>query len=408
MAKKKQKGLSARHKAENHEDMNARGFLKIPEGMSVLKFKEEGPVRLDIVPYKLKADNAYAEAGELWYEKTFYVHQNVGPERAAVVCPKSNDPEAPCPVCEFIGKNRNDWDVIRPLRPQERQLFNVIKAGEPDKMYIINQAYKTLGEKMDDRIKNADVDEHFEFFADPDKWTEEDAEEYGDSIVVGTPKGMTMKLSIKPKSFGEGNRTFMDVNSVDFKTRKYTTRKLIEMTACLDDVLTILSYEKIAALMGGVPVVDDWEDDDEDDEPKKLKKKSRPTDDEDDDDDEPAPPKKSKSKPVDDEDEEPKKSKKSKPVDDFEDEDDEDDDEPPKKSKAKQKEIPFEDDDDEPAPKKSKAKSKPVDNDDDDDFASDEDDDDDEPAPPKKSKKEPAKDSKKKSAVDDWDDDDDF
>jgi hypothetical protein len=399
MAKPKTKGLSARFKAENHESLNSRSYVKIPEGMSLLQLREEGPLRLDVIPFTLSKPNKYnCVPGDLWWEKTFYVHRNVGAEKQTIVCPKSGDPNAQCPICEFIQANRNEWETIKPVMAQERQLFNVIKAGEPDKVYIVNQAYKILGEKIDDKINNAEQDEHFEYFADPGKWTQEDAEDFGDSIVVGTPKGMTMKLTIKPKSLG-GNQTFMDVTALDFKPRKYTTQKLLGMAVDLDTILTILSYEKISAMIGGVPTSEPWDEEAEEDEsPKKSKSKAKPADDDDDEDDEPAPPKKSKPKGT--------------PV---EDDDEDDEPAPPKKSPVKAKPADDDEDDEEDTPppsKKSKSKAKPVNDDDDDDdnFDSEDEDEDDKPKSTKKSPAKAAKksDAKAAKAVDNWDDDDDF
>jgi hypothetical protein len=237
-------------KAEIHEYLDDRQeYLKLPDGVSILPFKLAGVIRFDIIPYALTMSNDYAKAGDLWHEKTFYIHRNIGVEKATVVCPKSIGPDRRCPICDFIRAKRNDWDAIRDILPQERQLYNVIKAGEPDKMYIINQAYETLGALLDEHVDNADPDEHFEFFTDPDTWTEEDAAVYGEEIVVGTPKGMTVKLLLKKKTI-ENRREVMYVSSVYFKARKYTTRQLVTKTANLDELLIIHSFDCLSNMIG--------------------------------------------------------------------------------------------------------------------------------------------------------------
>jgi protein-tyrosine phosphatase len=252
----------AHHKTETHEDHD---YLKLPNDVSILPFRLAGILRIDIIPYKLTVSNAYAKAGELWHEKTFFIHRNIGVEKATVVCPKSIDPENKCPICEYIRANpspifikahrnsilanQNDADAIKNIFPQERQLFNVIKAGEPDKIYILNQEYEILGQRIDERIKNEDPDEHFEFYADPDTWTKEDAAKYGENIVVGSPKGMTVKLVLQKKS-AEDHSEYFDVSYMDFKARKYTTRNLIDKAVDLDKVLIVHSYKKLQKLFG--------------------------------------------------------------------------------------------------------------------------------------------------------------
>ena len=227
----------ADHKTETHEDHD---YLKLPDGISILSF-QEGVLCVDVIPYTLAKENAYANAGELWHEKTFYVHNNVGHNNAAVVCPKSTDPTNKCPICEYIQANQSNESAIKNIQPQERQLFNVIKADEPDKIYIVNQTYRTLGQHIDSRIRNAKDNEHFEFFAAPDTWTKEDEKEYGKPVKAGTPKGMTMKLTINDNAL---------VDTVNFKPRKYTTKKLIDKAVNLDKVLIVHSYKKLQKMFG--------------------------------------------------------------------------------------------------------------------------------------------------------------
>jgi hypothetical protein len=289
-------------------------------------------------------------------------------------------------------------------------MFNVMKAGksapQDEQIYVLDQSAYVFGDKIASKVNNQDADEPYEYFADSGKWLESDLNEYPD-VTVGTPKGMTLKLDIKPKATGNGS--FMNVESVDLKTRKYTTEEYVEQAADLDSILIVLSYDHLLSLVQGVTLVEDddtnWEDDEEEEEEvkapkKKSSKKSEPEDD-DDFDEEPVkkPEKKAakkKSEPVeeddddfdsDDEDEEPVKKPAKKAAKKFEPEDDDDFDEEPVKKPAKKsiKEVPFDDDDDDdfdeepvkkPAKKSSKKKSEPV--------------------------------KTGNSNVDDWDDDDDF
>lgn len=377
---------SARERADKHTSGFESTTVNVPEGMKRFKLKSAGTKIIDILPYRVGEGNPFAKPGELHYERTFHTHKGIGPNEDSYVCPAKTKGDK-CPICEYRAKlSRNpdaDEDLVKSLRPSERQLFLVIDHADREAgPQIWDISYHLFGKVLDSTLKNSDEEDGFDLF-------------------YHLTKGLSLKLMVQEKSMGRG-KPFYFVESILFKQRKeqYSADMLDELP-CLDDLLIIKPYKELQAILMHTDA-DEVDKDDADDEPKGKRrpvdddedeapkgKKSRASDDEEDE-DEP----KSKRRASDEEDEEEKPKGKGKKSDDEEDEDepksskksskDEDDwdeDEEPKSKKSKASDEDEEDEEDEPKSKKSKA--------------SDDEDEDEKP----KGKK-PAKDD------DDWDDDD--
>lgn len=396
--RKERKKVSARQRVENHQSGFGASYLRLPDGVSFFKVDKAGIRIVDVMPFITKIDSKYAEAGDPYFEKTFWAHRNIGPNQDMVICPAKTAGKR-CPICEHRAKLSQspdgDEDLIADLAPKERQIWLLRDLKEPSKGLLLwDVSYHLFGKLLESRLANAeDEDDNWDAFADLED-------------------GSTLRLTFVDETFA--GRTYQKCTSIDFKPRKVQyDADDIDGHPCLDDMLVIKSYEELKKLL--LQVDDASEEDEDEDEPtpkKRSAKASKPAVD-DDDDDEPKPAKK-KAKPLvdDDDDDEPapwdsnededdepaRPKKKSKPVVD---EDDDDEPVPVKKASkaaAKKRTDPDEDDeDDEPAPKKpSKAARKPVDDDDEDEE--------DEPKPTKK-KAAVATAGAKKGKADDWDDD---
>lgn len=396
--RKERKKVSARQRVENHQSGFGASYLRLPDGVSFFKVDKAGIRIVDVMPFITKIDSKYAEAGDPYFEKTFWAHRNIGPNQDMVICPAKTAGKR-CPICEHRAKLSQspdgDEDLIADLAPKERQIWLLRDLKEPSKGLLLwDVSYHLFGKLLESRLANAeDEDDNWDAFADLED-------------------GSTLRLTFVDETFA--GRTYQKCTSIDFKPRKVQyDADDIDGHPCLDDMLVIKSYEELKKLL--LQVDDTSEGDEDEDEPtpkKRSVKASKPA--VDDEDDEPKPAKK-KAKPLvdDDEDDEPTP---------WDEDNDEDDDPAPSKLKAK-KPVVDEDDDDEPVPvkksSKAAAKKRPD---------PDEDDEDDEPAPKKPSKaarkpvddeeedeEEEPKPTKKKAAVatagakkgkaDDWDDD---
>jgi len=409
--------------------------ITIPDGVTMFQPKE-GTYRLDIIPYKVGKGNPYADEGLWYYERTFFNHRGIGPNNDSYVC-AAKTANGRCPVCDYRAKLARDPDsdekLIDSLKPKERQLWLVYDHKDADKgVQLWEVSHHLFGKLLDKLRKGAEDDEdHVRNFDDPEA-------------------GATLKVTFSEES--SGKYSFIEAVGIEFKPRPNgLDSELLDHGICLDEVVKILPYDKVKAILLQTDDESDSDDDDDDEPaPKKPKAKPKKDDWDDDDEDEPAPKKKpkkvvSKDEDEDEDEDEPapkKKPKRTSPPDDtttadekgleegmmvktegwgiceitrisqdgtsltLKDEDDElhkavgvDDVELIKtKKKPATKDDDDDEDDDEPAPKKSK---KSVEDDDDEEE-------DDAPRPTKKSSKTSGKTAKTTSRSEDDDDDDDW
>jgi hypothetical protein len=371
--KRERREASARQRLERKNQAFESRTLRLPEGLELFQVKEACVKRLDVFQYLVKHDNPMADPGYWYYERTYYLHQNLGPNTEWRVCPKRTA-NKPCPVCEYVSNLRKDYEankeLINDFKTKERQLLLVRDLSEPDgPLKLWDVSTFLFGEKLDELIDGAEDGEYDNF--------------------ASLTSGMTLRVKFVEKPWN--GKTSIQPSTIEIKQRsqQYDADEWTEdKVPCLDDLLIIPTYQELEKLFYQTDTSAESEDDDDDDDDDKPVSKSRAAVDDDD-----APAGKAKA-PV-------KKSTPTKPWDD----DDDEEEELPAKARAKtaapKKPVDDDDDDDDfdtlpAAGKKKPAPKKPVVEDDDDD-------DDDEPAPKPTSKK-PAP---KKPVVEDDDDDDD-
>ena len=384
-------------------------YLRLPEGITQFPGKP-GTYRLDFMSYLAGKGNRRAVPGEIYSERTFYIHKEVGPNREWHLC-LARTFQKPCPICEFRAKQDANPEVdeedTKKFLPKERQLW-LLKdlVNDPEGIMIWDVSTALFGDALKDKINAADEEDGYDYFADP-------------------VDGYTMRLALRQSDRGKWTETA----DIEFRDRKsqYEAAVVKDMP-CLDDLLIETPYEKLKALFLQTSTDDEEEGGEEggEEKPKRRSSKSKEPEhevsvgdvvgyqgekcevvrvsgdgtslileDEDGEihraiglDDLDELPTKRKRKPKLEEAEEPTKQKKRRPPK----EDDEDDeDEPPKKTKRKAKPDP---EDDEP-PKKRKRKSKPEpdpEEDEDEDWDGegwDDDEDDDKPSKKQKRKSKP-------------------
>ncbi len=259
---KRRERLSGRKRAETHKGGFEGSSVQLPDGVDFFAVKKAGVYRLEIIPYIVPegANNPNAEPGDLYFERTFWIHRGVGADNGVRVCPRKTANQ-PCAICDHRAKLAKDPDadenLIKDLSPKERQLWNVFDHADPEKKdQVWDVSYHLFGKQLDARIKNADEDDEYEFFADPEE-------------------GLTLKVGFAERSFS-GN-TFYEAETIDFKTRRTALDpELFESANLLDSLLIIEPYDKLKAEFlqtGG----DDTDDDTDDDPPPKKKTRKRTT-----------------------------------------------------------------------------------------------------------------------------------
>lgn len=278
MARERPK-LSAKKWAETADSGFTPTMVKLPEGVGFFSPKKAGTFRLEIIPYEVPANpkggqNPNAQPGELYYERTYFSHWKIGADERSYVCPAKTTGR-PCPICEHrkeLMRDRDaDEDLIKALAPKQRQLWNVYDHAEPDKgVQIWDVSFYLFGRQLKAAINNADEDDGWEYFADPQD-------------------GLTLRVGMEEKSIA-GN-SFLECVTVGFKARlEPLSDEILDAAQPLDDLLILLDYEKLKSIFLQEEGVEHPADDDEP-APKKERKQSKPADD-----DEP-PPKKGKNPP---------------------------------------------------------------------------------------------------------------
>ena len=83
--RKERKRVSAKNRVNTHGTGGGNNYLRVPDGYSIFKPKE-GKYRLDFMCYEVGEGNPFAKQGELHYERTFWVHRNIGPNDEWHLC----------------------------------------------------------------------------------------------------------------------------------------------------------------------------------------------------------------------------------------------------------------------------------------------------------------------------------
>ena len=271
--REKRKKVSGRKRSESHGSGFSSKCYNVPDGVRVFMADKEGVRKLDIIPYEVPdnsrgAANKWAEPGDLHFERTFFVHRDVGIDGDMYPCLKKTF-KKPCPICDFRGNLMKDpdadEDLVKALAPKERQLWNVIERGEDDEtVKLWDFSYHLFGKQLDARIKNSDEDDGYEFFADPDD-------------------GQMLKVGFEEKQIG--TNTFYSAETIDFKPRREElTDEELDAALVLDDILIEYEYEQLREIFLQTkdddssvrePEKSESESDQDDQPPKREKKPAR-------------------------------------------------------------------------------------------------------------------------------------
>ncbi|MBT9139084.1 MAG: hypothetical protein DDT31_01664 [Syntrophomonadaceae bacterium] len=202
------------------------GLYNIPDGVEFFKPQKAGTYHLDILPYKVSVQNhPQVSGGEVWFERTVFVHFSVGDEQLAYICPKTI--AAKCPICEERAKMfkdpNADEELIKQLRPKERQLFNVIDLDDKEPTIKIWEVSNFLfGGILEEEIRNGDEENASFFFYEG---------------------GKTLKVRFKQESFGDNS--FLKTHRIDFEDREDYGVDVLKKTIDLDKLLIVLPYEEL-------------------------------------------------------------------------------------------------------------------------------------------------------------------
>ncbi len=245
---KKHKSMrdKARERAQERESSGGAHYLDMPDEWDFFKITK-GRNMFGILPYEVTVDNhPCCGPGELWYQRTMWVHYGVGSDEKTEICPLKTFKDK-CPICERRMDLMKDPDAsdkdLDELKPKERELFNVLtEDGEIELLYI---SYHNFGKLLEEEIRE---DEDNGSFADLED-------------------GNLLSVRFKMDSFG-GNK-FLKASKIDFKSRDDLDEKYLDKVLDLDAIMIPKSYDDLYNEFG-----DSEEKEDKKDKPEKKEKSS--------------------------------------------------------------------------------------------------------------------------------------
>lgn len=229
--RRERRRVSAERRIKEHHVGFGSTSIKLPDGKSFFQPKKEGTYRLEIIPYVVPegAGNPFADDGDYYFERTFFTHRGIGPNKGTYIC-LFNTVRQPCPICEYLAKlakeDKKDEDLIKSLGAKERQLWNVFDHDNPeDGVKVWDISFYLFGERLQIEVKNGDEDENLNHFADPDR-------------------GKTLKVVLEEKFFMK--KPYYNTATISFKERrKPLADEILDEAVVLDDTLIITEYDQL-------------------------------------------------------------------------------------------------------------------------------------------------------------------
>ena len=259
--RKGKKKLSAKRWADSQGNYS-QPYLKT-EGIELFKIDKQGLKKFSILPYTVGngVPNPMESTGEYYFEHTFYVHANVGPNNKKFLCP-SRTLDQPCPICEFQADLAKDPDadkkLVDSLWPKQRQLWNIVDTEEPEKgVQVWDVSYHLFGKQLKFEIDEQEEDDTFDEFADPDD-------------------GYELHVKFQERTYKTAK--FYEAKSFTFRKRKKPIAdEVLEQAHVLDELLSPTDYDEMKRVFEALASESESNDDDDDDEEeRKPRKPSKP------------------------------------------------------------------------------------------------------------------------------------
>lgn len=248
----KREKITAQDMLDHAPSNNKKAYLKLPSDGSVKLFtpKATQQYKAIFVPWRAGKNNPAKKEG-LWVTNRYLsVHRGMGPNEEMVLCPRMTAGKK-CPQCEDFSarqQRQEAWESIKDLRPKNRELFllHLLNDRDPKNLFIWDESCFLFGDGFRQTMSRRP---RYKDFADLDD-------------------GLVIDFEGKEKKMGSGGGVCIDcTQGILFDEREYDLPDwLIEVaeTICVDDFVTLHSYEKIKEMMGCQSTDDNGEADDDD------------------------------------------------------------------------------------------------------------------------------------------------
>lgn len=242
----------AHQRAVEHKSLNQRTAILIPEGVKIWQSPKMGSAKIDIMPYRVGEGNPHQKPGKIYYERTYFCHQRIGPNKGSTYCCTFSVFGRRCAVCDYTMKEMNRPDhnkqLLKDWNVKERQLFWIVDyADMKSGIQLWEYSYHLFGKKLDEKMKAVPKYKHF----------------------FHPTSGYSLLLNFE--SVNRGGFTFSEVTNIEMEQRaKPYPMTIIEKAKCLDDLLVETPYKELAKILtqvGGLPDEEDGAPADEGTEP---------------------------------------------------------------------------------------------------------------------------------------------
>lgn len=221
-------GERVREMADQKQRRKGKQYIRLPEGVDFWK-PEKGSQTIDVLPYIVNFDgHKWVTKGNIWFEYSYLLHNNIGVDKYAYVCPRTIGKK--CPVCDhrdMLRKEGTDTETIEALKPKERQLFNIRHNSQ--KIQVWDVSHFLFGKKLEEEIVNQPP-KIAEFFT--------------------LDKGYSLLLRFIEKMFA--NKEYLEVSKIDFIERELLSKDIMKNVVDLSKTLNILPYEELKKIFLGV------------------------------------------------------------------------------------------------------------------------------------------------------------
>ena len=227
-------------------------LIQLPPNIEELKLEHDELVRINFLPYRVGEGNPVADAGQMYFERTYYAHIW---KTGRVLCRKRTFNKK-CPICEFCEEQRDQprKKGERLPWPSQRTIYLVECPPGSGEAFVFNISNHCFGKALATRRKRPGMTKKYEQFFSP------------------TRRGLVAEFV--PEEGKVGTTKFTTVPSVDFTTREredMPARSLQKLDICLDDLLECPSYEDAKNAF--------FQSEEEDEKPRRRKNRSRDYDD---------------------------------------------------------------------------------------------------------------------------------
>ena len=133
---------------EETRNAKNRTVTTIPEGMDQFKIEKPGTYCFDVIPFVAKRKYPGYDPGMLVPFCIYHVHFDVGPNKRAVLCPRTVN--KPCPICDeerkLKGNPNISKDELKLYWPKKRMMMFVVDVNDRETgVQLFDMPYHNFG-----------------------------------------------------------------------------------------------------------------------------------------------------------------------------------------------------------------------------------------------------------------------